>query len=57
MFRYNNKSYMIDDIDFTSSPKSSFESKGEPITYIDYYKRQYNIDIKDLNQPLLVNRL
>lgn len=47
---------MIDDIDFTASPKSSFECKGEPISYVDYYKKQYNIVIKDVNQPLLVNR-
>ena len=26
------------------------------ISYIDYYKRQYSIDIKDLDQPLLINR-
>lgn len=55
--RYNNKTYRIDDIDFDSSPKDKFQMKDETISYIEYYKRQYNIEIKDKNQPLLVNKL
>lgn len=55
--RYNNQTYRIDDIDFESSPKDTFIMKDETISYIEYYKRQYNIDIKDPNQPLLVNKI
>jgi aubergine-like protein len=54
---YNNKTYKIDDLDFQSSPKSTFTNeKGEKISYLDYYKKQYGIDIKDHDQPLLINR-
>lgn len=28
---------------------------GVQISYVQYYKTQYNIDIKDLNQPLLIS--
>lgn len=27
------------------------------ITYVEYYKKQYNIEIRDLNQPLLLSRV
>ena len=55
--RYNNKTYKIDDLDFESSPMSTFtNSKGETMTYVDYYKKQYNIDIEDKGQPLIIHR-
>ena len=35
---------------------SKFSLKsGEEMTYVDYYKRQYNITIKDPKQPLLLS--
>jgi len=55
--RYNNKSYKVDDIDFNSSPKDSFTNeKGEEMSYLDYYKRQYGIEIRDPDQPMLIHR-
>lgn len=54
--RYNNKLYRIDNIDFEMNPTSTFDSSGESVTFADYYKRQYNITIKDLKQPLLISR-
>ncbi len=55
--RYNNKSYKIDDLDFESSPQSTFaDAQGNKISYVDYYRKQYSIDIKDLGQPLLIHR-
>ena len=55
--RYNNKSYKVDDIDFQASPKSTFTNeKGEELSYMDYYKRQYGLEIRDPNQPLLIHR-
>lgn len=55
--RYNNKSYKVDDLDWESSPKSTFKNeKGEELDYITYYKRQYGIDIQDPDQPLIVHR-
>ena len=39
------------------SPNSTFVGRnGEEITYTEYYKTQYGIDIKDKKQPMLVNR-
>ena len=32
----------------------NIEGKGE-MTYVDYYKKQYGIDIKDMKQPLLLS--
>nr|XP_029711242.1 protein argonaute-3-like [Aedes albopictus]XP_029711247.1 protein argonaute-3-like [Aedes albopictus]XP_029711472.1 protein argonaute-3 [Aedes albopictus] len=54
--RYNNKTYRIDDILFDQNPTMTFEANGKPISYVQYYKQQYNIDIHDLKQPLLINR-
>lgn len=54
--RYNNKSYRIDDIDFESNPTSTFPSARGEVSYVDYYKSHYNIEIKDLKQPLLISR-
>lgn len=55
--RYNNKTYRIDDIAWDLTPLSTFDNSiGQKITYKDYYKRTYDIDIRDLSQPLLVNR-
>ncbi|KAH8298095.1 hypothetical protein KR018_006591 [Drosophila ironensis] len=53
---YNNKTYRVDDIDFESSPLSKFETKEGVISYVEYYKKRYNITITDVRQPLLVSR-
>ncbi|CAD8192080.1 unnamed protein product [Paramecium octaurelia] len=51
----NCRIYKIDDIDFSLSPVHSFQLQdGKSITYQEYYKQRYNIQIKDLQQPLLV---
>ncbi|GIY42046.1 piwi-like protein Ago3 [Caerostris extrusa] len=55
--RYNNKTYTIDDIEWNLNPNSSFTtSSGLETTFFDYYKRSYDIVIKDLGQPLLINK-
>lgn len=54
--RYNNKTYRIDDIDFDSNPTKTFKTTTGEISYVEYYKRQYNIEIRDLKQPLLIHR-
>uniref|UniRef100_A0A8C9AKF3 Piwi like RNA-mediated silencing 4 n=1 Tax=Prolemur simus TaxID=1328070 RepID=A0A8C9AKF3_PROSS len=54
--RYNNKTYRIDDIDWSVRPTHTFQKQnGTEITYVDYYKQQYDITLSDLNQPMLVN--
>lgn len=36
--RYNNKTYRIDDIDFSASPSKKFERREGEISFIQYYK-------------------
>ncbi|XP_066216827.1 piwi-like protein 4 [Saccopteryx leptura] len=56
--RYNNKTYRIDDIDWSVKPTHSFQKRdGTEITYVDYYKQQYGITLSDLHQPMLVSLL
>ncbi|XP_075754569.1 piwi-like protein 1 isoform X2 [Pelodiscus sinensis] len=55
--KYNNKTYRVDDIDWDSNPKCTFrKTDGSEISFVDYYKMQYNQDITDLNQPVLVSQ-
>ncbi len=55
--RYNCKHYRIDDIDFESNPMSTFvDSQDREITFYDYYRRQYGIEIGNLKQPTLISR-
>ena len=43
-------------MDFTKKPSDVVELKSGPVSYIDYYKNNYEITIKDANQPLLIHR-
>ncbi|CAO1310298.1 unnamed protein product [Diamesa serratosioi] len=54
--RYNNKTYRIDDILFEHNPLTTFKRADIDVTYVEYYKTQYNIEITDFKQPLLINR-
>ncbi len=39
-FSYNNKTYRIDDIDFATSPRSTFRRQdGSEITYLQYFSQ------------------
>ena len=55
---YTNKTYMIDDIDFSKNPSSKFTPayKEDAIAYYEYYKQRYNIDIRDKHQFLLISK-
>jgi aubergine-like protein len=38
--RYNNKTYRIDDIDWSVKPTQAFQKRdGSEVTYVDYYKQ------------------
>ncbi|CAC5386882.1 AUB [Mytilus coruscus] len=55
--RYNNKTYLIDDIDSDKTPLDTFELRnGETISFADYYRKQYNITDLDETQPMLISR-
>ena len=51
----NPKIYKIEDIDYHQTPKSKFydNKEGKEITYLDYYKKNYGVNIKNPNQPLI----
>ncbi|MBN3310147.1 PIWL2 protein, partial [Amia calva] len=54
--RYNNRTYRVDKIDWTKSPKDTFTlTDGSKTTFIEYYSKNYGISIKELDQPLLVH--
>ncbi|XP_063696838.1 protein aubergine-like [Culicoides brevitarsis] len=53
---YSNKTYRISDVDWKQSPMSTFETKSGPVTYVEYYKKKYNITIRDTKQPLLISK-
>jgi aubergine len=54
MTNYNNQTYKVSDIDFNNSPASTFDSQGKPESYASYYERKYQLEIKDMKQPLLL---
>ncbi|CAB0013898.1 unnamed protein product [Nesidiocoris tenuis] len=39
---YNNKSYNVDDIDFSATPMSTFDKKGTQVRYVDYFREAAN---------------
>jgi aubergine-like protein len=42
------KTYQIERVDFDQSPDSKFPQKdGNEISFMEYYRNQYNIDIKE----------
>ncbi|XP_057371400.1 piwi-like protein Siwi [Daphnia carinata] len=58
MTHYNKRTYRIDDLDYTKNPQSTFHLRKEDrdISYLEYYKKRYNIDVRHPTQPLLVSR-
>ena len=47
----------MDDIEFTKTPNHTFlDHTGRDKSFVDYYRENYNIEIKDLKQPLLVSK-
>lgn len=54
--KHNNKTYKVDDISWNSRPNDTFEKNGAPISYVDYYKQHWNIQIRDMDQPLLITK-
>lgn len=55
---YNNNTYRIDDIEFDVTPRDTFVNRqGVRQSYMEYYKKKYDISIKHEFQPLLVSNL
>lgn len=53
---YNRKTYRVDDIDWETTPSSTFDMRGNPKTFMDYFQERYGIKIRDPNQPMIVSR-
>jgi aubergine-like protein len=51
----NDKTYIIDDVDFDMNPLSKFATKDGPVTFMEYYGTKYNRKLSDTAQPLLVH--
>lgn len=55
--RYNNKTYKVDDIVWDKTPKQTFSTHaGGEMSFLEYYKKNYNLTIQDHEQPLLLHR-
>jgi aubergine len=59
MTTYNKRTYRIDEVDFSMSPKDTFtveqNHESKTISYIEYFKTKYDAFIRDINQPCLVS--
>ncbi|XP_039962265.1 protein piwi [Bactrocera tryoni] len=53
---YNNKTYRINDVDFSKNPTKTFKCKEKEVSFIDYYYQKYHIRIRDQKQPLLISK-
>ena len=54
---YNKRAYKIDDIDWDSKASNSFQKRNQQeISFFDYYRQNYGLTIRNLDQPLLVSR-
>jgi len=54
---YAKRNYIIDEIDFDLNPvNKKLNYEDETINHIEYYKKAYNIDIKNKDQPLIIVR-
>ncbi|XP_058456861.1 protein aubergine-like [Malaya genurostris] len=51
-----NNTYTVNDVEFNTSPESSFSTPNGSVTFMKYFKERYNIDIRDPRQPMLVSR-
>lgn len=55
--KYNNRTYRVDDILWDQNPMVQFKyHDNKMISYVQYYKEHYDIDIRDTGQPLLFHR-
>ena len=56
-FRYNNKTYRVDDIDWNKHPTDKFtKADGSEISFLEYYEKAYERKVMDPMQPLLISK-
>lgn len=56
MTSYDHSIYRVDDVDFTKNPMCTFHDrkKNADVTFVDYFKNKWRVEIEDKAQPLLV---
>ena len=54
---YNNKTYSIESILWDMTPVSTYSCKGSFITFEEYFKTKYQLEVTDMKQPLLQGEL
>jgi aubergine-like protein len=54
--RYNQRTYRVERVEFEQNPESTFQKGEETVTFKDYFHKQYQETISDLQQPLLVHK-
>jgi hypothetical protein len=50
---YNNMIYRINNVEHGMTPADTFETKSGKISYHEYLKQRYRIEVRDLRQPML----
>ncbi|XP_059194229.1 piwi-like protein 1 [Centropristis striata] len=55
--KYNNKTYRVDEIAWDHTPNNTFTRRDKEISFKNYYKDQYGLDVTDGNQVLLVSHV
>eukprot|EP00347_Sterkiella_histriomuscorum_P022394 403330644 len=56
MTTYNKRTYRVEDINFEISMKDTFpQEDGTEISYLEYFRQKYGKEIRDVNQPVIVN--
>ena len=52
MTAYNNRVYVVDDVEFDTTPTATFTMRqgGEEkeVSYADFYKNRYSVEIKEM---------
>ncbi|XP_034048599.1 piwi-like protein 1 [Thalassophryne amazonica] len=55
--KYNNRTYRIDDIAWDQTPLNTFKRGDTDISFSNYVKNQYGLEVTDPNQVLLASQL
>ncbi|XP_001657626.2 protein aubergine [Aedes aegypti] len=52
----SNRTYTINDVEYSTTAESSFQTSNGQISFVQYFRERYNIIIRDPRQPMLVSR-
>ena len=54
---YNNNTYSIEAIMWDMTPASTFDYRGSALSFAEYCKQRYGLQVTDMSQPLLQAKL